>query len=167
MTDILEWEKPDFVAFTGDLISEEFLVAPNGSAYIDILLQPVVQGGYKWGSTYGNHDSGIIVTREDILQVEQKYANAYTQQGIEGLPGTTNYYVPIYPPQTTGGASVTADDVPALILWFFDSRGGRSPSTRIPATVDTAVINWFKEESERMKEAWGPIPSLAYFHYPT
>jgi len=47
MRDILDWEKPDFVVFTGDIISEEYLVAPNGTDYIDMLLQPVVEGNYK------------------------------------------------------------------------------------------------------------------------
>jgi len=125
----------------------------------------------RWGSTYGNHDSGILITREDILATEQKYVNAYTEHGGETLPGTTNYYVPIYPPlgaseELENGPTVN-DDVPALILWFFDSRGGRSPGGGFPATVHENVIQWFKDESQRMKVEWGPIPAFAYFHYPT
>lgn len=46
MQDILAWEQPDFVVFTGDIISGEWFY-PNGSAYIDMLLQPVVEGNYR------------------------------------------------------------------------------------------------------------------------
>jgi len=165
MSDILSWENPDFVVFTGDLITEEFLVAPNGTAYIDMLLQPVVQGNYKWGSTYGNHDSGVLVTREDILATEQQYPNAYTRHGGEGLPGTTNYFVPIYAPQNT--SDTTEAETPAVILWFFDSRGGRKPGGTFPATVHDNVVQWFRNESEKIKATWGPVPSYAFFHYPT
>jgi hypothetical protein len=105
------------------------------------------------------------VTREEILQTEQKYNFSYTQQGEEGLVGTTNYYIPIYPPQSSGGNGT--DGAPALILWFFDSRGGRNASGGIPAYVHESVVDWFVKETERLNQTWGPIPSLAFFHYPT
>jgi len=165
MTDILEWEHPDFVVYTGDLMSAENMF-PNGSIYVDMLLGPVVEGNYRWASTYGNHDIGNNVTREEILATEQKYNLSYTQQGEDGLIGTTNYYVPIYAPKNASNANVT-DDAPALILWFFDSRGGRNASGGISAYVHETVVDWFNREIERMNSSWGPIPALAFFHYPT
>lgn len=164
MTDILEWEKPNFVVFTGDLMSAEVMY-PNGTETMDLLLGPVVQGDYRWASTYGNHDIGNNVSREEILQAEQKYDGCYTQQGEAGLVGNTNFYLPIYPPKNS--SSNETQDKPAVILWFFDSRGGRNASGGISAYVHETVVNWFTENVERMTATWGKIPSLAFFHYPT
>jgi len=161
MDDILNWEHPDFVVYTGDLLSAEVMF-PNGSVVVDQLLQPVVRGNYRWASTYGNHDIGNNVTREEILATEQNYHGCYTQQGAAGLIGTTNYYVPIYPP-----VNETFTTTPAMILWFFDSRGGRNSSGGISAYVHETVVDWFNENVRKMNETWGPVPSLAFFHYPT
>jgi hypothetical protein len=50
-------ERPDFVVFTGDFITGDAILS-NSTGFIDTLLTPVVAGGYKWASTYGNHDNG-------------------------------------------------------------------------------------------------------------
>jgi hypothetical protein len=160
MTDILGYEKPDLVVFTGDLITGDVLLV-NATGYIDLLLTPVVQGNYKWASTYGNHDNGMAVTREAIFRTESKYENCYTQHGGEGLAGLTNYYLPVYAPETESNPN------PVLILWFFDSRGGFDPSGPKPSTVDEGVVEWFKETNRNITELWGKIPALAFFHIPT
>lgn len=162
MFDILSWENPDFVVFTGDMMSAEVMF-PNGTAVMDQLLEPVVKGNYRWASTYGNHDIGNNVTREELLQAEQKYNGSYTRQGQPGLVGNTNYYIPIYPPVNSNAHQ----DKPAMILWFFDSRGGRNSSGGISAYVHESVVEWFNETVSSMNATWGPIPSLAFFHYPT
>jgi len=46
MLDILDWERPNLVVFTGDQITGE-LMFPNASAYVEILLRPVIEGGYR------------------------------------------------------------------------------------------------------------------------
>lgn len=117
----------------------------------------------SWASTYGNHDIGNNVTREEILAAEQKYNLSYTQQGEPGLVGNTNYYIQIYPPQNV----TNPNQAPAMILWFFDSRGGRNRTGGISAYVHETVVDWFKRETTRMNATWGQIPGLAFFHYPT
>lgn len=46
MHDVLEFEHPDFVIFTGDLVTGDKMY-PNVSEYIHMLLKPVVEKGYK------------------------------------------------------------------------------------------------------------------------
>lgn len=46
MHDILEIENPDFVIFTGDQVTGDIMY-PNVTAYIHMLLQPLVGKGYK------------------------------------------------------------------------------------------------------------------------
>ncbi|KAF7419528.1 hypothetical protein PC9H_002119 [Pleurotus ostreatus] len=64
------------------------------------------------------------------------------------------------------------DKVPALILWFFDSRGGFSPgktSQPVDDWVDESVARWLERETRIMNDAWGPAEgrqALAFVHIP-
>lgn len=86
--------------------------------------------------------------------------------------------------------SIIADTSPALVLWFFDSRGqhlsaslsfiflnntnpgGFSPnpnSVAVPDWVDASVGEWIKSETAAMEAAWGPADSraaIAFVHIP-
>lgn len=44
--DILDLEHPDFVIFTGDLVTGDDMY-PNVTEYIHMMLKPVVEKGYK------------------------------------------------------------------------------------------------------------------------
>lgn len=46
MRDTLQLENPDFVVFTGDLVTGEVMFS-NATEYIHLLLKPVVEQGYK------------------------------------------------------------------------------------------------------------------------
>lgn len=46
MRDILQFENPDFVIFTGDQVTGDIMY-PNVTEYIKMLLKPVVEKGYK------------------------------------------------------------------------------------------------------------------------
>lgn len=57
------------------------------------------------------------MTREDIYAREKAYSNSLTRSEVNQKDsGVSNYYVPVYPNDSS--------TVPAMILWFFDSRGG-------------------------------------------
>ena len=80
----------------------------------------------------------------------------------------SNYYLPVYP--HNGG------NVPCLLLWFFDSRGGflyqqtNATGSRIgqPNWVDQSVVDWFQLTNMQLTlQHGGPIPSLAFVHIPT
>jgi len=162
--DILAMENPDFVIFTGDQVTGDSMF-PNVTEYIQMLLKPVVEKGYKWASVYGNHDTSPNVSRLEILRTEQSYGDlCYTKQVDPELPGVTNYFIPIYPPKS---ATPIAEEKPVMIWWFFDSRGGKTKTGRVPDYVDTKVVDWFKNENRRLQSKWGPLPSLVFVHIPT
>lgn len=155
--DILSWEDPHLVIFTGDQVTAGQLQEGNATDYIHLLLQPLVQGRYRWASAYGNHDGGPNLPREAILAAEQSYGDlCFTQNMTPDLGedvGVTNYFVPVFPP--TGSR-------PVMLLWFFDSRGG----LKVPFYVDPKVVQWFRKEVARLRELWGPLPSFAFMHIP-
>jgi hypothetical protein len=94
--------------------------------------------------------------------------------------GTSNYYIPIY--------SSSDPNKLAMLLWFFDSKGGRvfQPSANdasVPSRVDEKVfeivdflgispwlyqvVAWFRSTSSQIQQEQGrTIPSMAFVHIP-
>lgn len=151
MRQVLAQERPDFVVLNGDLITGENTFAFNSTGYVDQIVAPLVEGGYDWASTYGNHDSKYNLSREALYAEEKKYGNAYTEHGPAGTDGVTNYVLSVFPANTTGGSQ------PIALLWFFDSRGG-SEYQSLPANVDNIdnyvsnnTVSWFRSAQADMQ----------------
>lgn len=108
-----------------------------------------------------------------ITRFEQRLAPhlSYTRLAPKGVgggeAGSDNYWVPIYPSPEA--------DRPALVLWHFDSRSGKTMldssgnQTQIEDWVHPSVAGWLSEEAERMAAAWGsPLPpSIVFTHIPS
>lgn len=173
MNSILDHEHQQLVVLNGDLITGENAYLENSTAYIDEIVGPLVDRGLTWASTYGNHDSQFNLSREDILARERLYSNARTTKMVfDQDAGVSNYYLPVY------GSNCSAYHAcaPALLLWFFDSRGGflfqqkDADGNQIgqPDWVDTSVVDWFKQTNAELNQRHGKtIPSLAFVHIPT
>lgn len=70
-------------------------------------------------------------------------------------------------------SSNTSQQVPELLLWFFDSRGGNYYQEITPAGggvpqpnwVDQTVVDWFTTTRTQLCERYGKdVPSLAFVH---
>ena len=161
MRQVLSQEQPNFVVLNGDLITGENTFAFNSTGYVDEIVAPLVQGGYSWASTYGNHDSKYNLSREALYAEEKKYASAYTQHGPAGTDGVTNYVLPVFPANTTGSTQT-----PVALLWFFDSRGG-SEYQSLPANVDNidnyvsnGTVSWYRSAQAYLQvRCASPSPS--------
>ncbi|PMD29557.1 calcineurin-like phosphoesterase [Hyaloscypha variabilis F] len=166
MNDILGFEDPDFVVLNGDLITGENTFLTNSTKYLDVIVKPLVQHKVRWASTYGNHDSQYNLSREALFEEEDKYSLSYTQHSPAGLPGITNYYLPLYAQEKD------SDGTPIAILWFFDSQGGaefQAPagSQNIPNWVEPSIAAWFLATQATLNKKWGKsLPSLAFVHIP-
>lgn len=152
MRQVLSQEQPNFVILNGDLITGENTFAFNSTGYVDEIVAPLVEGGYRWASTYGNHDSKYNLSREALYAEEKKYAGAYTQHGPAGTDGVTNYVLPVFPSTATGSSQK-----PFALLWFFDSRGG-SEYQSLPANVDNidnyvsnGTVSWYRSAQADMQ----------------
>lgn len=135
MTNVLSEEETQLVVLNGDLISGEFVEGSNSSTYLHEIVAPLVSMGKVWASTYGNHDSEVSLDpMTDIYEQEIQYPNSLTQSMISGpKAGITNYYLPVYPHNAS-------ESTPALILWFFDSKGGHySTKASKRATENSSV----------------------------
>uniref|UniRef100_A0A0W0G322 Calcineurin-like phosphoesterase domain-containing protein n=1 Tax=Moniliophthora roreri TaxID=221103 RepID=A0A0W0G322_MONRR len=168
MKTVLPDEKPDYVVLNGDLITGENTFRENSTTLIDEIVGPLNDAKVPFSSTHGNHDNNPNITHMEEIEREQKVAPlSYTRaapKGVGGAGGPGNYWVPVY---------ATSEDLePALILWFFDSRGGFSPganSVAVPDWVDESVAEWISTETAAMNAAWGPAENrgaLAFVHIP-
>ncbi|KUI59177.1 putative inactive purple acid phosphatase 16 [Cytospora mali] len=168
MQTVLDNESPQLVVLNGDLITGENTFKENATDYIDEIVAPLVKYGLPWASTYGNHDSDFNLSRIAIYAREKTYDNSLTQWMVNGNDtGVTNYYLPVY---SNGNSTV-----PAMILWFFDSRGGNyyqeaaadGSSIGQPNWVGSSVVSWFEEARDNLTSTYGiPLPSLAFVHIP-
>ncbi|OQD68145.1 hypothetical protein PENPOL_c003G02463 [Penicillium polonicum] len=172
MSNILSEEDIDFIVINGDLVSGERTQKADSKKYIHSVVSPLVNEGYSWASTYGNHDSEVNLNpKDDMFKAEQKYPNSLTQSRVSGdKAGITNYYLPVF---SHGQANTST---PALLLWFFDSKGGHyykkqgedGPAVKRPSWIDESVVDWFTETDSKLKKQYGKvIPSLAFYHIPT
>ena len=164
MRQVLAQEQPELVVLNGDLITGENTFAFNSTKYVDEIVAPLVQGGYSWASTYGNHDSKYNLSREALYAEEKKYANAYTQHGPAGTDGVTNYVLEVYSPITTGSKAR-----PIAFLWFFDSRGG-SVYQSLPANVDNidnyvsnGTVSWYRSVQAQLQVGFHTLSTFGSF----
>ena len=175
MNTILDAEPTtNLVVLNGDLITGENVFLPNGTHYIDQIVSPLLTHNLTWASTYGNHDSNYNLSRTALLEREHLWPNSRTTSMVpspDSTAGVTNYYLPVYPPSCTTSACR-----PALLLWFFDSRGGNyfqqsDPETGEPVPqpnwVDPSVVAWFLSTNAALAGGGKPIPSLGFVHIPT
>lgn len=133
---VLAIESPQLVVLNGDLITGENTFLSNSSSYVDQIVEPFVQKGLSWASTYGNHDSDFNLSREAIFDRETIYANCLTKNMVVGNDaGISNYYLPVF-------GKDESSIVPALLLWFFDSRGGNYFQELDDAGNEVPQPNW-------------------------
>jgi hypothetical protein len=187
MRSILSDEEAQLVVLNGDLISGDAIQGSGSSEYVHDVVSPLVEINQPWASTYGNHDcQDNLDPSKDIFDQEKQYPTSLTRSDISGFQaGITNYYLTVYPHDNLNGP-------PALLLWFFDSRGGRNATNRDSSMtpgvradwVDESVrmfsrmqcrhrltylkvVEWFTEKNANLTSEFGrSIPSLAFYHIP-
>lgn len=145
MNTILDAELPNLVVLNGDLITGENTFLENSTHYVDEIVAPLVQRCIPWASAYGNHDIEYNLSTQALLKRENRYPLSLTRSMIRGPnAGVSNYYLPVY-------SSDLTNPTLRLLLWFFDSRGGKAfqeldengNEVSVPGNVDDSVSKVF------------------------
>eukprot|EP01089_Gocevia_fonbrunei_P022013 TRINITY_DN873_c0_g1_i2.p1 TRINITY_DN873_c0_g1~~TRINITY_DN873_c0_g1_i2.p1 ORF type:complete len:275 (+),score=39.15 TRINITY_DN873_c0_g1_i2:207-1031(+) len=148
----------DLVVFTGDQITGNNIDS-NATIYWKELLKPCIEHNQRWAMVFGNHDdlaSGTGGSRYDLMKFDTSFPLSLSQFGPSDLHGVSNYYLPVYPPKES------AQDTPAVILYFLDSGGGQNPEIIWPDQV-----SWYKNVSKSLSLKYNKtIPAIAFFHIP-
>ncbi|KAH8179483.1 calcineurin-like phosphoesterase domain-containing protein [Sarocladium implicatum] len=169
---ILDHEDADFVVVNGDSVSRGNLML-NSTGYMDHALAPFVEKDLTWAVTFGNHESNMNRSVEDVFAVEQRHPNSRSKSMISGPDaGVTNYYLPVFAADCPSGCGCA----PELLIWFFDSRGGfnynetdaNGDQVSRETWVDEEVVDWFVTQRDRIATRFPSttIPSIAFVHIP-
>ncbi|KJE94693.1 hypothetical protein CAOG_05296 [Capsaspora owczarzaki ATCC 30864] len=155
MRNVLERERPDLVVFSGDQITGNN-VADNATAYWAQVVRECQVMGIPWAIIFGNHDdlaSGVNGSRAALMEFDTSFELSYSQFGPEGLPGTSNYYLPLL---------ASDSDQVASWIFFLDSGGGS-----IDEVITLPQVAWYRNTSASLEALVGRVlPSMAFFHIP-
>ncbi|KAF7340592.1 Metallo-dependent phosphatase-like protein [Mycena sanguinolenta] len=169
---ILDNEKPNYVVFNGDMMTGENVFAANATNYLDMVYAPTVARNIPFSSTHGNISVQNNINHQEEIEYEQAHYSelSYTRSDVGPKPyGSGNYWVPVYAKST--------DSVPAVILWFFDSRSFVSGTGDGPGPVPAAanyywvdpntVPSYITLQRQLMSAQWQKVPpALVFVHIP-
>ncbi len=146
-------EKPDLIALTGDIASQDTL--EETEKYVDELMKVFESRKIPVAVTFGNHDSeNGAYTREAVMALYNKYSCSVSIDDGDSLTGCGTYLVPL--------CSAGSDEV-KFNIWVFDS-GDYDDEGHYANTAEDQV-EWYKEKSAEIeKQAGKKIYSLAFQH---
>jgi hypothetical protein len=160
---VLDAERPDLVALTGDIVDGS--ASGDPAEALRRVAAPIIARGIPWAMVFGNHDDEGALTRLDLLAVQQDLSHCLTERGPEELTGVGNYVVRIASAET---------DALAAALFFLDS-GGYAAGTGCGecAWIAPDQIVWQRGQARALAREWAAspsraarLPSLAFFHLP-
>ncbi|KAF2853407.1 Metallo-dependent phosphatase [Plenodomus tracheiphilus IPT5] len=174
MNSILDIEKPDLVVLNGDLTSCEWVAPENANKLIDQIVAPLAIRNLPFAATFGNHDASQTCDTRSMSEHmwwDFKGTNgkklSFTTNSVKGevsKVGWSNYFIPVY-------SSTDGNDL-KMLLWFFDSKGGRifqpgKGDVPVDNWVDEKVVKWFRQKSSQFRQQHNRvIPSMAFVHIP-
>ena len=150
--EMVEIEKPDLVIHTGDII-----YGKPAKESLRELLSVFSSRGIPFAVTLGNHDEEFGMTRREVYDY------------VRSLPHNVNT-----PPKNMHGMSndlitISSGGRVKWALYLLDT-GNQSTDIKL-GTYDYLhfdQISWYREQSQRLREANGgvPVPALAFSHIP-
>lgn len=153
MEKILLEEKPDLVVFTGDLVCSD-----KNVELLNRALEPVNNLGIPWASVFGNHDVEFASNKEELLKIKQKSKFCLTEAGPSDISGLGNYKLAI---------KASKNSAPSWNLYFFDS-GAYNLNEKVKGYdfIKRNQIEWYTKLSQNVKNEYGKVPALSFFHIP-
>lgn len=156
---ILEWEQPDLVFLTGDLISGAGCSDPARA--IRELVDPIERRAIPWAAVMGNHDDEGNLSREDLWRVMQRCSHFVGERGSRRITGVGNYVLPVWNRQ---------GEQPAAFLWGIDSNSYAPENIGGWGWIEHDQVAWYLRHARKLRRQWAnrrsQIPHLAFFHIP-
>jgi len=149
---ILKTEKPDLVAFTGDIVTGR--PATDGWKAV---LAPVVEAGIPFAVTLGNHDDEHDLSRQQIRELLKTFPG-YVGKKPDAKSEFGDYLVKVNAENKEKNA----------LLWFLDSNAYSAlDSVEGYGWFSHDQVNWYRKQSRKNALKSGEkLPALAYFHIP-
>ncbi|XP_021751161.1 probable inactive purple acid phosphatase 28 [Chenopodium quinoa] len=156
---LIEVEKPDFLAFTGDNIFGSS--TPDAAESLFKAFKPAVESRLPWAAVLGNHDQESTMNREELMSlislmdysVSQVNPSSGHQERDEltGIDGFGNYNLSVHGPYGSLLANLSV-----LNLLFLDS-GDRAivEGRRTYGWIRESQLNWLKGFSQTEQDEHG------------
>lgn len=168
---------PDLVIWGGDNADGRYLkTEPELREYLAVMAAPMEEAGIPWMHVYGNHDYDIEVSPERQSQVYAECAHNISGTSPDGVPGMTNYAIPVLDP---------ASGKPAYVVYAFDTmhkeaelRPGVTTAELLSLPEKWRVMRkweplrfeqlmWYWNTSNELEAECGrTVPALAVMHVP-
>lgn len=158
---IIQFEKPDFTAVTGDCVSGWMYDGEKGwyKRMWDKWTSPYLKYKIPYSLAMGNHDDQADATRDEILSYEVTHPYSMSKIGPKDITGITNYYLPVY-------HNESSEEID-FFLWFFDSMDHNCYTDKSWGCVGNDTVQWYRDESDRLlKKYQRIIPGIAFIHIP-
>lgn len=151
MNEILDYEKPDLVVFTGDNIDGSSKTVYEVKKAIDNIAQPVEIRKIPWAIVFGNHDEEHgRMNKKEMMKVYMSYPHNISQPGLSTIDGVGNYNLLI---------KNSKDNTPVFNVYMLDSRANNH--------VSQSQVKWYEHTSKALTAKYHKtIPSLMFFHIP-
>lgn len=157
MRAVLDLEKPDFVIFTGDNITD--LPLKEG---LQLLVEPVVTRHIPYIILFGNHDTEprMKISRAELGEMTAKLPGYYPIKPAKHVKGVNNYVVEVQ----NGNSKKTEAVLYCMDSNDYDSIAGK----RAYAGFSSDQVEWYRKNSKQQtnNNHRQPVPSLAFFHIP-
>lgn len=153
INEVLNFEKPDLVVFTGDVIFSK--PADRGMRSV---LECVSKHRVPFIVVFGNHDDEQGLSNSQLYDIIRSVP--YNVQPDRGKEKSPDYVVNI--------KSSTSNKDAALIYCFDSHKWSDLDGINDWAWLNLSQINWYTDQSHKFTKKNGgkPLPSLAFLHIP-
>jgi hypothetical protein len=160
MERVLDAEKPDLVALTGDMLGGKHIDDPAQA--MREVARPMEERCIPWAAVFGNHDDEASLSRSALMDVERALSCCLSEPGPEAITGIGNYVVRV---------SSAKSEALAAAFYFVDSNSYSDLGGGQYAFIARDQIAWYLERAnalgaEYAKTAAHKLPALAFFHIP-
>ncbi|XP_039130980.1 probable inactive purple acid phosphatase 28 isoform X2 [Dioscorea cayenensis subsp. rotundata] len=164
---MIEAERPDLIAFTGDNI-----FGPSATDAAESLFRafaPAMESMIPWAAILGNHDQESSMNREELMSLVSlmdysvSQVNPPSAGGTMRIEGFGNYHIKVH-----GAPGSGLDNTSILNLYFLDSGDRVVVSGRKTyGWIRESQLNWVHSISQQSQvESQSLSPALAFFHIP-
>jgi len=158
MNKILQYEKPNMVIITGDIIDGKCKTVDDIKKAISYIAEPMETRSIPWAIVFGNHDDEHgMMTKEAMMKFYMDFKYNVSEIGYKTFDRIGNYNILI---------ESLKDNTPKFNIYMMDS-GKYAPFYIGYNWIKFTQISWYKRTALNLKQKHGKIiPALMFFHIP-
>lgn len=158
VSNLLDWEQPDLVVVTGDLVSGyRWQGQPQWyEGFHSRLVNHIESRNISWAFVLGNHDLESELTGKDIVDLDKRHSLSLMKQAAQQLPHDSNYYVTLH-----------HETEAPLVLWMLDTGNRDHSGLQGYDHLHQAQLKWQRDTHKVMQDVIGKsVPGIAFMHIP-